>query len=58
MLHLFAFDIFADLESLIWQSNLARLNLPHPEAVFEIGFFRRNPVPCMSFFLASITTCL
>ncbi|KAF8157982.1 DHS-like NAD/FAD-binding domain-containing protein [Crassisporium funariophilum] len=26
-------------------SNLARLNLPHPEAVFEIGFFRRNPVP-------------
>ncbi|KAF9449111.1 NAD-dependent deacetylase sirtuin-2 [Macrolepiota fuliginosa MF-IS2] len=27
------------------ESNLARLNLPHPEAVFEIGFFRRNPVP-------------
>lgn len=26
-------------------SNLARLNLPHPEAVFEISFFRRNPVP-------------
>ncbi|PPQ68375.1 hypothetical protein CVT24_004796 [Panaeolus cyanescens] len=26
-------------------ANLARLNLPHPEAVFEIGFFRRNPVP-------------
>ncbi|KAG5649561.1 hypothetical protein H0H81_003079 [Sphagnurus paluster] len=26
-------------------SNLARLNLPHPEAVFEINFFRRNPVP-------------
>jgi len=26
-------------------SNLARLNLPNPEAVFEIGFFRRNPVP-------------
>ncbi|TFK34729.1 Sir2 family histone deacetylase Hst2 [Crucibulum laeve] len=23
----------------------ARLNLPHPEAVFEINFFRRNPVP-------------
>ncbi|TFK71302.1 NAD-dependent deacetylase sirtuin-2 [Pluteus cervinus] len=26
-------------------ANLQRLNLPHPEAVFEIGFFRRNPVP-------------
>ncbi|KAG6868260.1 hypothetical protein C0993_005751 [Termitomyces sp. T159_Od127] len=26
-------------------SNLARLKLPHPEAVFEIDFFRRNPVP-------------
>lgn len=26
-------------------SNLARLNLPHPEAVFEIDFFRSNPVP-------------
>ncbi|KAF8965118.1 DHS-like NAD/FAD-binding domain-containing protein [Flammula alnicola] len=27
------------------KSNLARLNLPHPEAVFEINFFRKNPVP-------------
>ncbi|KAJ8495195.1 hypothetical protein ONZ45_g12966 [Pleurotus djamor] len=27
------------------QDNLARLNLPFPEAVFEIKFFRRNPVP-------------
>ncbi|KAK0202078.1 class I sirtuins SIR2 family protein [Desarmillaria ectypa] len=26
-------------------ANLARLNLPYPEAVFEIGFFRQNPVP-------------
>ncbi|KAG6902620.1 hypothetical protein C0995_014226 [Termitomyces sp. Mi166 len=26
-------------------SNLARLNLPRPEAVFEIRFFRSNPVP-------------
>ncbi|KAH9480735.1 NAD-dependent protein deacetylase hst2-1 [Psilocybe cubensis] len=26
-------------------SNLARLNLPHPEAVFEISFFRKQPVP-------------
>lgn len=26
-------------------SNLARLNLPHPEAVFEIHFFRENPEP-------------
>ncbi|KAI1080074.1 NAD-dependent deacetylase sirtuin-2 [Whalleya microplaca] len=25
--------------------NLARLNLPYPEAVFEIDFFRRNPTP-------------
>ncbi|KAI1362507.1 DHS-like NAD/FAD-binding domain-containing protein [Xylaria arbuscula] len=25
--------------------NLARLNLPHPEAVFEIDFFRNNPRP-------------
>ena len=39
----------------IWQSNLARLNLPHPEAVFEIGFFRRNPVPC-TFHLFTDTT--
>ncbi|KAG5219365.1 Sir2 histone deacetylase Hst [Salix suchowensis] len=28
------------------QANLARLNLPYPEAVFEINFFRRNPTPC------------
>jgi len=26
-------------------ANLARLNLPYPEAVFDIGFFRRNPHP-------------
>ncbi|KAJ6584033.1 class I sirtuins SIR2 family protein [Mycena vulgaris] len=26
-------------------ANLARLNLPYPEAVFEINFFRKNPVP-------------
>ncbi|OAX35530.1 NAD-dependent deacetylase sirtuin-2 [Rhizopogon vinicolor AM-OR11-026] len=26
-------------------ANLARLNLPFPEAVFEIGFFKRNPIP-------------
>jgi len=26
-------------------ANLARLNLPYPEAVFDIGFFRRNPRP-------------
>ncbi|KAI0397664.1 NAD-dependent deacetylase sirtuin-2 [Xylariaceae sp. FL0594] len=25
--------------------NLARLNLPHPEAVFEVDFFRFNPLP-------------
>ncbi|CDO77132.1 hypothetical protein BN946_scf184657.g7 [Trametes cinnabarina] len=27
------------------QSNLQRLNLPYPEAVFEINYFRENPVP-------------
>ncbi|EMD39911.1 hypothetical protein CERSUDRAFT_112158 [Gelatoporia subvermispora B] len=26
-------------------ANLARLNLPYPEAVFEISFFRENPKP-------------
>ncbi|KAA6413567.1 MAG: SIR2 family histone deacetylase [Lasallia pustulata] len=26
-------------------SNLARLNLPYPEAVFDISFFRNNPLP-------------
>ncbi|KAF8532098.1 DHS-like NAD/FAD-binding domain-containing protein [Gautieria morchelliformis] len=26
-------------------ANLARLNLPHPEAVFDIRFFRANPLP-------------
>jgi len=26
-------------------ANLARLNLPFPEAVFEINFFRNNPIP-------------
>ncbi|KAG2752945.1 NAD-dependent deacetylase sirtuin-2 [Suillus brevipes Sb2] len=26
-------------------ANLARLNLPFPEAVFEIEFFKKNPVP-------------
>lgn len=26
-------------------SNLARLNLPYPEAVFDIAFFRENPAP-------------
>ncbi|KAI0322406.1 DHS-like NAD/FAD-binding domain-containing protein [Amylostereum chailletii] len=29
-------------------SNLARLNLPYPEAVFQISFFRSNPKPCPS----------
>ncbi|KZT12086.1 NAD-dependent deacetylase sirtuin-2 [Laetiporus sulphureus 93-53] len=26
-------------------ANLARLNLPYPEAVFEISFFREDPIP-------------
>ncbi|KAJ3770468.1 Sir2 family histone deacetylase Hst2 [Lentinula raphanica] len=30
---------------LLLQANLARLKLPYPEAVFEINFFRNNPVP-------------
>ena len=25
--------------------NLARLDLPHPEAVFELSYFRQNPLP-------------
>ncbi|KAI5981719.1 Sir2 family histone deacetylase Hst2 [Pisolithus albus] len=37
-------------ESYPWRTskhcaNLARLNLPTPEAVFQISFFRNNPVP-------------
>ena len=31
------------------QANLARLNLPYPEAVFDIGFFKRYPRPCALF---------
>lgn len=27
-------------------ANLARLNLPFPEAVFELNYFRRNPKVC------------
>ncbi|PIL22458.1 hypothetical protein GSI_15146 [Ganoderma sinense ZZ0214-1] len=27
-------------------SNLERLNLPYPEAVFEISYFAENPIPC------------
>lgn len=26
-------------------ANLAKLNLPYPEAVFDIGFFKENPFP-------------
>ena len=26
-------------------ANLARLNLPYPEAVFDISYFRQNPLP-------------
>ena len=26
-------------------SNLARYNLPYPEAIFEIEYFRQNPTP-------------
>ncbi|PSR83861.1 hypothetical protein PHLCEN_2v5570 [Hermanssonia centrifuga] len=36
-------NVFVMMHSL--QANLARLNLPYPEAVFEINFFRENPVP-------------
>ncbi|ETW81909.1 hypothetical protein HETIRDRAFT_239296, partial [Heterobasidion irregulare TC 32-1] len=28
-----------------WKTNLARLNLPRPEAVFEMSFFRVKPQP-------------
>lgn len=27
-------------------ANLQRLNLPFPEAVFELGYFRKNPKVC------------
>ena len=30
-------------------ANLARLNLPYPEAVFDIGFFQGRPEPCQCF---------
>lgn len=36
------------------QANLARLNLPFAEAVFEINYFRRNPVPCMRLFCFTV----
>ena len=26
-------------------SKLGRFNLPSPEAIFDIGYFRKNPVP-------------
>lgn len=26
-------------------ANVAKLNLPYPEAVFDIGFFHKNPIP-------------
>ncbi|KAG6919240.1 hypothetical protein DXG01_008036 [Tephrocybe rancida] len=34
-----------ECRNVVLMSNLARLKLPHPEAVFEINFFRSNPVP-------------
>lgn len=37
-------DLAAD--DLFPQANLARLNLPYPEAVFDINYFRQNPQPC------------
>jgi NAD-dependent histone deacetylase SIR2 len=30
-------------------ANLARLNLPYAEAVFDISYFRNNPHPFVSF---------
>ncbi|KAF5335310.1 hypothetical protein D9611_011658 [Ephemerocybe angulata] len=41
-------DRFKPLNVAVVNSNLARLNLPHPEAVFDISFFRNNPVPFYS----------
>ncbi|KIY73645.1 NAD-dependent deacetylase sirtuin-2 [Cylindrobasidium torrendii FP15055 ss-10] len=32
-------------KNIVLMSNLERLHLPYPEAVFEINYFRRNPVP-------------
>ncbi|KAF7314631.1 NAD-dependent protein deacetylase [Mycena kentingensis (nom. inval.)] len=36
---------FSRNRPILLQANLARLKLPYPEAVFEINFFRNNPVP-------------
>ena len=30
------------------QANLAKLNLPYPRALFELNYFRFNPIPCTS----------
>ncbi|KAF8830956.1 hypothetical protein HHX47_DHR1000091 [Lentinula edodes] len=35
-----------ECKNIALMANLARLDLPYPEAVFEINFFRKNPVPC------------
>lgn len=34
-------------------SNLQKFDLPYPEAVFEINYFKRNPAPF--FMLAKVT---
>lgn len=36
-------------------SNLQKFNLPYPEAVFEINYFKRNPAPF--FMLAKVSFC-
>ena len=34
-----------DCKTVIRYANLARLDLPYPEAVFDISYFRDNPIP-------------
>ena len=38
-------DLYVDLIGPL-KSNLQRFDLPYPEAVFEINYFRENPRPC------------
>jgi NAD-dependent histone deacetylase SIR2 len=41
---------------MIYQSNLSKYNLPYPQAVFELEFFRRNPEPCTPISLSLLTS--
>lgn len=38
-------------------SNLQKFNLPYPEAVFEINYFKRNPAPFFMLAKVSVLPC-